>query len=100
MARFLFLQEVKTHPSIFNSPPARTYTYTHRLPAFTPEDKVALQGSADFVGINYYFSYLCSTGEEKEKGSYGADMNVTFSEKQEWEHTQVRIGWERERWNA
>jgi len=39
--------------------------FVRRLPVFTEEEKALLAGSADFLGINYYFSSLISQGMRK-----------------------------------
>ena len=39
---------------------------TSRLPEFTEDEKEGLKGSADFIGINYYFSFKVIALKEEE----------------------------------
>ncbi|GLJ04710.1 hypothetical protein SUGI_0001730 [Cryptomeria japonica] len=57
-----------------------------RLPLFTEEQIQKIQGSLDFIGINYYFSFYCydvpNRGVSKLR-DYIQDMSVGYAEKQE-----------------
>lgn len=50
-----------------------------RLPYFSAAEQVALRGSTDFLGLNYYSSFLASEPEkEATYGGYWADIHVDF----------------------
>ncbi|CAM0952010.1 unnamed protein product [Alopecurus aequalis] len=52
-----------------------------RLPKFTPEQKKALKGSHDFIGVNYYTTYYASSAPPANSllGSYEADNRANVS---------------------
>lgn len=48
-----------------------------RLPEFTAEQKVLVQGSADFFGLNYYTSYLTANKiQDISIIDYGYDQDI------------------------
>ena len=50
-----------------------------RLPHFTIAEQDELRGSADFLGLNYYSSFLASTPKQDATyGGYWADIQVDF----------------------
>lgn len=51
-----------------------------RLPSFTDEEIAYVKGSADFVGMNHYTTFLISDVEEEsfEKTHYDNDMKAKF----------------------
>jgi len=50
-----------------------------RLPTFTASEQVELRGSFDFLGLNYYSSFLASTPKQEPTwGGYWADIFVDF----------------------
>lgn len=54
-----------------------------RLPKFTKEQKAKLKGSADFVGINYYFSFFARKTEKPDPRSptWALDAGAEFERK-------------------
>uniref|UniRef100_A0AC34RR68 Beta-glucosidase n=1 Tax=Panagrolaimus sp. JU765 TaxID=591449 RepID=A0AC34RR68_9BILA len=46
---------------------------TSRLPKFTPEEIQALKGSADFIGVNYYFSFRIRALTPEESDVFKGD---------------------------
>ncbi|CAA7037184.1 unnamed protein product [Microthlaspi erraticum] len=54
-----------------------------RLPKFTKEQKEKLKGSADFVGINYYFSFFARKTEKPDPRSptWALDAGAEFEPK-------------------
>ena len=60
-------------------PPVMRERLGDRLPQFTAAEQEELRGSADFLGLNYYSSFLASTPEhEATYGGYWADIHVDF----------------------
>lgn len=57
-----------------------------RLPKFTAEEVENIRGSADFLGLNHYTTYLASksTAKSKMEPSFDSDMGVEMSQKLEW----------------
>ncbi|CAH2102052.1 unnamed protein product [Euphydryas editha] len=57
-----------------------------RLPYFTPDEIEMIRGSADFLGINHYTTFLVSKNRKKisTKPSYAADMGGIISQKSSW----------------
>ena len=50
-----------------------------RLPTFSAAERDELQGSFDFLGLNYYLSLLATTPEQEPHWEgYWADINVDF----------------------
>jgi beta-glucosidase/6-phospho-beta-glucosidase/beta-galactosidase len=50
-----------------------------RLPTFSRAEQSLLRGSYDFLGLNYYSSFLATTPEaEATFGGYWADIHVDF----------------------
>ena len=58
-----------------------------RLPTFTEEQKKLIQGSSDFLGINYYTSHLVEAGSQDPKAekNYFVDVNVTSTADPTWD---------------
>ncbi|CAL1538498.1 unnamed protein product [Lymnaea stagnalis] len=54
-----------------------------RLPEFTPEEKKRIMGTADFLGINHYFSSIIQDGDPKDPGYFG-DQKVVESKDPSW----------------
>jgi len=51
-----------------------------RVPTFSESEQAELRGSFDFLGLNYYSSFLASTPEEEPSwGGYWADIFVNFT---------------------
>jgi len=84
--------------------PARMrQTCDQRLPSFTEDERTALRGSSDFLGINYYFATFVSaplassragrrmSGGIKAGSSCWADRGVNFEKDPAWECTDM--GW-------
>lgn len=67
-------------PLVFGRyPPVMRERLGDRLPYFTAVESEELRGSADFLGLNYYSSFLASKPEhESTYGGYWADINVDF----------------------
>jgi beta-glucosidase/6-phospho-beta-glucosidase/beta-galactosidase len=59
-----------------------------RLPTFTEEQRKFVQGSADFLALNYYTSDLAKPRMEVpgEQISWWADKNIDFSVNPDWPH--------------
>lgn len=57
-----------------------------RLPEFTSKEVEFIKGSADFLGLNHYTTYLAAKGSGRPnmEPSFGSDMGVTLSQKVEW----------------
>lgn len=63
-----------------------------RLPHFSAAERELLQGSVDFLGLNYYSSFLASKpAHEADWGGYWADIFVNFSDDPAWDHNDM--GW-------
>jgi hypothetical protein len=63
-----------------------------RLPSFTEDNRAELVNSTDFIGLNYYSSFLASKPAFKTAdNSYWADMYVDFSGDAKW--TTNDMGW-------
>lgn len=60
-----------------------------RLPTFTPQQIQRLKGASDFLGLNHYTTYLVNqgSGEIHTQPSFGDDMGVVISQKDEWPRT-------------
>lgn len=61
-----------------------------RLPTFTPEEVKSVKGTLDFVGVNYYTTYLVSDAEEApfEETGYLADAKVQLSRDASWKGSE------------
>lgn len=57
-----------------------------RLPTFTDEEVEYIKGSADFLGLNHYTTYLASKGTARPnmQPTFDTDMGVSLSQKIEW----------------
>ncbi|CAH2266776.1 jg14944 [Pararge aegeria aegeria] len=57
-----------------------------RLPYFTREEIMLIHGSADFLGLNHYTTYLITKnrGNISSTPSFKADMGGIVSQKKEW----------------
>ncbi|XP_054264181.1 myrosinase 1-like isoform X2 [Macrosteles quadrilineatus] len=53
--------------------------YRSRLPSFTPEQIEMIKGSADFLGLNHYTTYVVSEGECGANPSQNRDTNFIRS---------------------
>jgi chitinase len=63
-----------------------------RLPEFTKEEQELLRGSVDFVGLNYYSSFLATQPKETTSWEgYWSDIYVHFADDESWEQNQM--GW-------
>jgi len=63
-----------------------------RLPTFSEEERQLLVGSTDFLGLNYYSSFLASEPDVAPTyGGYWADIFVNFTDDPSWEHNDM--GW-------
>lgn len=59
-----------------------------RLPSFTPEEVAMIRGSADFLGLNHYTTYLITKNDGKiSPPSFETDMGGTSSQKENWPKT-------------
>ncbi|XP_060064598.1 uncharacterized protein LOC132544951 [Ylistrum balloti] len=58
-----------------------------RLIKFTAQDKIMLQGSADFLGLNYYNSIAVKRSPQSQTLTYFSDMNVDISASIPWQTT-------------
>ncbi|XP_026322901.1 myrosinase 1-like [Hyposmocoma kahamanoa] len=58
-----------------------------RLPEFTEEENKALKGSADFLGMNHYTTFLVYPESEKNVGElwYIGDLDVRITRGEKWE---------------
>lgn len=54
-----------------------------RLPVFTPEEKLMINGSADFLGFNHYTADLVVPGESTDRSWYG-DQDVSSAKDPSW----------------
>uniref|UniRef100_A0A1I7XZY6 Beta-glucosidase n=1 Tax=Steinernema glaseri TaxID=37863 RepID=A0A1I7XZY6_9BILA len=64
---------------------------TSRLPEFTPEELEELKGSSDFLGLNYYITYLVRDRTEEEMQEKGIrrrlhDAGTMESSDPAWKH--------------
>ncbi|CAH1106424.1 unnamed protein product [Psylliodes chrysocephalus] len=57
-----------------------------RLPSFTREEIAFIKGTQDYLGLNYYYTYLVSNIAAGEKGftNYEYDMGAIISENPNW----------------
>ncbi|XP_026487005.1 myrosinase 1-like isoform X1 [Vanessa tameamea] len=57
-----------------------------RLPYFTTEEIEMIRGSADFLGLNHYTTYLVAKSKKKisSEPSFAADMGGIISQKSSW----------------
>ncbi|CAG9863636.1 unnamed protein product [Phyllotreta striolata] len=57
-----------------------------RLPKFTPEEIEYIKGSADFIGLNHYYTALAEDLKESDPNvmSYGNDVGTVNSFKPSW----------------
>ncbi|KAJ9595811.1 hypothetical protein L9F63_012995 [Diploptera punctata] len=55
-----------------------------RLPTFTPEEVKYIRGTADYLGLNEYTSYLVTMNEKKGNVSMADDMGVTIYISDTW----------------
>ncbi|GKY91453.1 hypothetical protein MPSEU_000117600 [Mayamaea pseudoterrestris] len=63
-----------------------------RLPEFTEDERKLLIGSVDFVGLNYYSSFLASEPKEITPWlGYWTDIHVHFLDDESWD--QNHMGW-------
>ncbi|KAG8247901.1 hypothetical protein J6590_051201 [Homalodisca vitripennis] len=53
---------------------------TSRLPSFTAQEIEDLKGSADFFGLNHYFSYHVTSGDQEPDPSINRDAGITLPE--------------------
>eukprot|EP00826_Nyctotherus_ovalis_P065091 TRINITY_DN955_c0_g1_i12.p1 TRINITY_DN955_c0_g1~~TRINITY_DN955_c0_g1_i12.p1 ORF type:complete len:408 (+),score=128.74 TRINITY_DN955_c0_g1_i12:173-1396(+) len=60
-----------------------------RLPAFSDEQKKKVKGSADFLALNHYFSWVTSDGYNRSVNTYNADVNATNGRKPEWKRSNI-----------
>eukprot|EP00826_Nyctotherus_ovalis_P054143 TRINITY_DN7079_c0_g4_i3.p1 TRINITY_DN7079_c0_g4~~TRINITY_DN7079_c0_g4_i3.p1 ORF type:complete len:272 (+),score=99.67 TRINITY_DN7079_c0_g4_i3:27-818(+) len=58
-----------------------------RMPEFTEDEKKLLINSTDFLGINHYFSELCTEGHNTDPHEYWGDRNVDTSKDPKWKRT-------------
>lgn len=73
-------------------PPIMRQLLGDRLPSFTEDNRAELVNSTDFIGLNYYSSFLASKPAFKTAdNSYWADMYVDFSGDAKW--TTNDMGW-------
>jgi len=64
----------------------------NRLPVFTSDERQDLQGSADFLGLNYYSSLLAAEPKQKPTfGGYWADIFTELSDLPTWKKSSM--GW-------
>ncbi|KAL3286566.1 hypothetical protein HHI36_001067 [Cryptolaemus montrouzieri] len=56
-----------------------------RLPAFTSEEIKMIKGSYDFLGLNYYSTYLCTFSDNFSQPSFESDCGVLSSQPESWE---------------
>ncbi|XP_045506422.1 myrosinase 1-like [Colias croceus] len=60
-----------------------------RLPTLSKEEIKLLKGSADFLGINHYTSFLVEpSGQQYDSPSIDDDMGVKISHNKEWRSSQ------------
>lgn len=62
-----------------------------KVPLLTPDEIKEIQGSADFLGLNHYSTWLTSGGTFKpnDPESYEKDKNVTL---QFWDDGEIGLG--------
>lgn len=60
-----------------------------RLPLFTQTEIEMLQGSADFLGLNYYMTFVVNCGNEGEEYSKDWDKGVQLSSDPSWPKTRA-----------
>jgi beta-glucosidase/6-phospho-beta-glucosidase/beta-galactosidase len=59
---------------------------TSRLPVFTPEEIVRINGTVEFLGMNYYTSTLANIAASPDpEPSWSRDTGLEFSISQYWE---------------
>jgi len=70
-------------------PDEMTEILKERLPKFSEEQKEKVKGSADFLALNHYFSWVTEHGYNKSENDYDADVNSTNSYKKEWKVNNI-----------
>lgn len=62
-----------------------------RLPNFTPQELEYIRGTLDFIGVNYYSTYLIADAEEAplEETGYLSDARVVISQDPNWKGSQA-----------
>lgn len=62
-----------------------------RLPTFTSDEIELVKGTTDFLGVNYYTSYLIADAEEVsfDETSYLADVKVKILRDDSWKETSA-----------
>lgn len=69
-----------------------------RLPTFSSEEIEIIKGSADFLGLNHYTTYLISKNKGKISHipSFEVDMGGIITQKAEWPKSNsswIRVSW-------
>ncbi|XP_023935498.2 myrosinase 1-like [Bicyclus anynana] len=62
-----------------------------RFPVLSPEEIQLLKGSADFMGVNHYTTFLVKPSEKQYPvPSFEDDVNVTLTYRPEWKQAQSK----------
>ncbi|XP_075986830.1 myrosinase 1-like [Anticarsia gemmatalis] len=58
---------------------------TSKLPTLTPEEITLIKGSADFLGMNHYTTFLVKASNKQHMTpSYAADLHADYSQGAQW----------------